>query len=107
MLCALQERVEALARALVGGTQQQKLVQADKGVENILCADGFDPITKTHKVRMSKLHFHLCTPSRAIWQAPKLTKREVLDKFRDVIAKVISAGPRAILASSCNMRYPF
>jgi hypothetical protein len=50
MLVLFKERVETLARALIGGTQHQKLAQVDKGVENILCADGYDPITKTHKV---------------------------------------------------------
>ena len=49
----LQERVEALARSLTGSVrqqQQQSLVQGERGVENVLCADGYDFSTGSHKV---------------------------------------------------------
>mmetsp|Transcript_26235 Transcript_26235/g.64774 ORF Transcript_26235/g.64774 Transcript_26235/m.64774 type:complete len:368 (+) Transcript_26235:29-1132(+) len=68
----LQEKVDALVRTLVGTGGQGM----ERGLEHLLCADGFDVETGKHK-------------------APELSRRGVLDKYYETVARLDEVARRS------------
>jgi len=77
----LQQKVDALSRTLVGGQGRRdgRVVQGgERGLDHVLCADGFDAEAGTHKKQ-------------------KLSRRAVLDKFGDVVSKLDEVSSLAMI----------
>jgi hypothetical protein len=77
----LRDKVEALVRALMGSDGQQKatggvLGKRDRGLDRILCADGFDERTGQHTT-------------------PRLTRREMIECVGEAATRLDEATRRA------------
>ena len=77
----LRDKVEALVRALMGSEGQQKatggvLGKRDRGLDRILCADGFDERTGQHTT-------------------PRLTRREMIECVGEAATRLDEATRRA------------